>query len=70
MDPYMHTLIAVFLLWISYFIGRILGRAKGVMDGRTEGAENLIDILDQEGTYKRENLYRAVERWTIKKLEE
>lgn len=70
MDPYMHTLIAVFLLWISYFIGRILGRVKGVMDGRAEGAENLIDILDQEGTYKRENLYRAVERWTIKKLEE
>lgn len=30
MDPYIHTILAVGLLWISYFIGDLIGRQKGI----------------------------------------
>jgi hypothetical protein len=69
MDPMIHTLIATGLVAAAYYIGRLLGIRKAYFVGKIDGAEDLIFLLDQEGTYKRENIVAAVARWTENTLE-
>jgi len=69
MDPMIHTLIATGLLAAAYYIGRLLGIRKAYYVGKLDGAEDLIFMLDQEGTYKRENIVAAVARWTQNTIE-
>jgi hypothetical protein len=59
MDPYVHTGIACLIIAISYFAGKRAAR----MPERYNGAENLLSILEAEGTYSRANVTAAVERW-------
>ena len=42
MDPYLHTAIAVALLFISYIIGRYLG----IREGRNELWFGLLEVFD------------------------
>ena len=74
MDPYAHTLIATGLLAATFYVARFFGIKKGLREGYLEGshkgAEHLLNILDDEGTYKRKNLEASVQRWMDAKLDE
>ena len=59
MDPYLHTAIATFIIAIAFYAGK---RAARIPE-RYNGAENLLAILEAEGTYSRANITAAVERW-------
>ena len=66
MDPYIHTLIATVVIALAYY----LGRRGNSLEQRYMGAENLLNILEAEGTYTRANLTAAVERWVEKREDE
>ena len=74
MDPYVHTLIATAVVAVGYYAGAFFGVKKGwrngYLEGSHKGAEHLLTILDQEGTYKRKNLEASVQRWMDAKLDE
>jgi hypothetical protein len=70
MDPYLHTIIAVVMLYVFFKVGEVLGRVAGYKDGAAEGAENLISILDEQGDIKRERIYYHLEKWVEQKSEE
>tara|TARA_B110000858_G_scaffold73360_1_gene85276 strand:+ start:2841 stop:3047 length:207 start_codon:yes stop_codon:yes gene_type:complete len=59
MDPYLHTTIALFIIIVTFYIGKRAAR----VEERYNGAENIISILEAEGTYSRKNITDAVERW-------
>jgi len=61
MDPYVHTGIALFIIAIAFYAGK---RAARIPE-RYNGAENLLSILEAEGTYSRANITAAVERWVV-----
>jgi len=66
MDPYVHTGIALFIIAVAYFAGK---RAARITE-RYKGAENLLCILEAEGTYSRANITAAVERWVVSREED
>lgn len=74
MDPYLHTFIAVVMLAVAYYGGRWTGINSGYrfgyLEGAHKGADHLLSILEEEGTYKRSNLEASVERWTEAKLDD
>lgn len=74
MDPYLHTLISTGLLATTFYAARFFGIKRGwregYLEGSHKGAEHLLTILDDEGTYKRKNLEASVQRWMDGKLEE
>ena len=74
MDPYVHTLIATGLLATTFYVARFFGIKsgwrEGYMEGSHNGAEHLLTILNDEGTYNRKNLEAAVQRWMDAKLDE
>jgi len=70
MDPIIHTGISVFLLALSYYLGRYLGGEEAYTEGKYEGAQSLMAILEDEGTYSKIQLTAAVERWVASRLRE
>ncbi len=73
MDPYVHTAIALALLASAYYVGRItmaLKSRKQYALGRFDGAQELLDILEQEGTHKRSDLIASVARWYETQIEQ
>lgn len=74
MDPYLHTFIAVVMLAVAYYAGRwtgiTTGYKLGYLEGGAKGAEHMLSIIEEEGTYKRSNIEAAIQRWTDAKLEE
>lgn len=74
MDPYLHTFIAVTLLAVAYYGGRWTGINSGYrfgyLEGAHKGADHLLNILEEEGTYKRKNIEASIERWTEARLED
>jgi len=66
MDAYLHTAIATVIIAVAYYSGKRLSR----VEERYNGAENLMSILEAEGTYSRENLTAAVQRWVEKRENE
>ena len=74
MDPYLHTFIAVTMLAVAYYGGRWTGINSGYrfgyLEGAHKGADHLLNILEEEGTYKRSNIEASIERWTESKLED
>ncbi len=66
MDPYVHTAIALVLLASAYYVGRVtmvLQSRKHYVLGKLDGAQELLDILEDEGSHKRSDLIGAVARW-------
>lgn len=59
MDPYLHTALATAIIAIAFYWGRRAAR----MHERYVGANKLMEILDAEGTYPKEAITAAVERW-------
>ncbi len=70
MDQYLHTIIAVVFLGGAYYLGRFLGGRTWYIEGKYQGAEDLLAILDAEGTYSRTNLTASVERWVVSRENE
>ena len=72
MDPYLHTAIAILPIAASYYISKILSaRAElaRVPLYQQDGAVSLLDMLEEEGTYKRQEILDAVTRWVELKVE-
>jgi hypothetical protein len=72
MDPYVHTAIAVFCLAASFYISKILSaraELKRVPLYEQDGAMSLLDMLEEEGTYKRQEILDSVSRWVDLKTE-
>jgi hypothetical protein len=72
MDPYVHTAIALFCLVASFYIGKILGyrdEVKRVPLYEQNGAMWLLSMLEEEGTYKRQEILDSVSRWVDLKTE-
>ena len=73
MDPYLHTVIALVLVMAAYYTGRItmaLQSHKHYALGKLDCAQELLDILEDEGSHKRSDLIGAVARWYENKIEE
>lgn len=73
MDPYVHTAIALALLASAYYVGRVtmvLQSRKHYALGKLDGAQELLDILEDEGSHKRSDLIGAVARWYETQIEE
>jgi hypothetical protein len=66
-----HTILAVSLLYAAYKIGQIhltrfvVNRYTRHMayDNSSLSATQLLDILDEEGTYTKKEITDAMERW-------
>mgnify|MGYP000592435037 CR=1 FL=1 len=72
MDPYVHTAIALFCLVASFYIGKILSalaERKRVPLYEQNGAMWLLSMLEEEGTYKRQEILDSVSRWIDLKAE-
>lgn len=66
MNPYLHTAIATGLLFLAFLWGRFKAARVAYMLGKTEGANDIIDVLVDEGTFERDELMDSIARWNRK----